>query len=313
MQTDPSVDKRTPTRSVSGRVPLRVRVAEIVAYRELLGNLIRKELKVKYKNSALGFLWSFLNPLLYLAIFSLVLGVFLGAGLPYYYFYLLSGLLAWNVFGIGLSTATGAIVGNSSLVGKVYFPREILPLSAIGASFIHFLLQLFVLVAFMGVAGYMRFWDAGFALFPAALAVEMLLVFGLGLLFASLNVYFRDVEHFLELALLGWFWMTPIVYASAWVQDRLGETMWFFFLLNPMTPVVLGYQRAFYAQVNPPREGPVTSELPRAGIEVTEVLVDAPLSWYFERLAYVAILALMLLAFGWWVFRRLDSRFAEEL
>lgn len=294
-------------------MPVRGRLSEIVRYRELLGNLIRKELKVKYKNSALGFLWSFLNPLLYMAIFSLVLGVFLGAGLPWYYFYLLSGLLAWNVFSMGLSGATGSIVDNSTLVGKVYFPREILPLSAIGASFVHFLLQLVVLIAVMGVARYVRFWDAGFALFPAALAVEMLLVLGLGLCLASVNVYFRDVAHLLELTLLAWFWMTPIVYASPWVQDRLGDALWFVFLLNPMTPVVLGFQRAFYAQVRPATEGPVDAQLPREGIAVSEALVDAPLSWYFERLAYVAVLALVLVAFGWWVFRRLDSRFAEEL
>jgi hypothetical protein len=140
-------------RVVSPRPTVKARNPELAHSRELPCNQSRKHLKVKYKNSALGFVWSLLNPLLYLVIFSTVLGVFLRFGFPYYAFYLLSGLLAWNLFVASVAGATGSIVGNSNLVSKVYFPREILPLSAIGAALVHFVLQLFVLLAAMDCCG----------------------------------------------------------------------------------------------------------------------------------------------------------------
>ncbi|MGH7424980.1 MAG: ABC transporter permease [Candidatus Methylomirabilales bacterium] len=279
-------------------------IREVVAYRELLISLIRRELKVRYKNSALGFVWSMLNPLLYLAIFSIVLGVFLRAGLPWFPFYLLSGLLAWNLLAASLTASAGSIVGNASLVTKVYFPREILPLSAIGAAFYNFLLQLVVLVSAMALFGYQRFWDAGILILPLALLVQILFIIGLAFLVASLNVYFRDVQYLLELVLLAWFWMTPIVYASAWVADRLQrfDLLYSAYFANPMNIIVIGYQRALYSQVSPPtREGAVS------------VLIDQPLSWYVTRLGLAGLASIVLITFGWRVFRRLHSRFAEEL
>lgn len=281
------------------------RAAELYRYRELLGNLVRKELKVKYKNSTLGFLWTMLNPLLYLVIFTVVLGVFLRSGVPWFALYLLSGLLAWNLFSTALSGSTGSIVGNSTLVTKVFFPREILPLASIGASMVHFVLQLLILIAAMLITGYQRFWDAGLSLLPMALVVEILFLAGLGLLLASLNVYMRDVQHLLELALLAWFWMTPIVYASGWVAERLSRYPLLFklYLANPMTAIVLGFQRALYVQRRPAGIGP----------NDPSVLVDAPLGWYFRMLGLAGAGALVLLVFAWWLFRRLDGRLAEEL
>ena len=114
-------------------------------YHELLVALVRKELKVRYKGSTLGFLWSLLNPLLYLAVFYYVFEVVLEAGIPNFAIFLLSGLLAWNLFSSSLLTGTGAIVDNGALVKKVYFPREILPLANVGASLVHFFLQLIVM------------------------------------------------------------------------------------------------------------------------------------------------------------------------
>jgi len=274
-------------------------------YQELLRNLIRKELKVKYKNSALGFVWSLLNPLLSLLIFSLVFRVLLRFGIPFYAFYLLSGLLAWNLFSMSLTTATQSIVVNSSLVSKVRFPRAALPLASVGASAYHFGVQLAVLVGAMIVFGYFRFWDAGLALFPAALMIELIFVSALAFVLAAVNVYFRDVGHLLELALLAWFWMTPIVYASAWVQERLADTpgLWSLYLANPMTGIVLAFQRGLYAQVSAPGEEG----------EPFPVLVQASLGWYYQRLAYVAVISVVALGICLLIFRRLEGRLAEEL
>lgn len=270
-----------------------------VRHRELLSNLIRKELKVKYKNSALGFVWSLANPLLYLVVFSLVLTEFLKAQMPQYHFYLLSGLLAWNMFTAVLPATSRSIVDNASLVTKIYFKREVLPLSAVGAGVVHFLLQFGVLLVAMLVFSHERFWDAGFVLFPFASIALLTLLAGMGLILACINVYYRDVQHLVEVGLLAWFWLTPIVYPSSIVRS---SRFWGIYLLNPMTPIVLGFQRALYARVNFVKDGVVQNTLP-----------PFPITWYATRLGYVMLTAAVILAAGLWLFRRLDSRLAEEL
>jgi ABC-2 type transport system permease protein len=121
-----------------------------------------------------------------------------------------------------------------------------------------------------------------------------------------LNVYFRDVGHLLELLLLAWFWMTPIVYPIAFPQERLGDVsplLFRIYLLNPMTSIVLAFQRGIYRDINPVD----------ANGTVQHILIDAPLSWYMGHLAVVAVVAVVLVAVGWSIFRRLESRLAEEL
>lgn len=276
---------------------------EILRYRELLGNIIRKELKVRYKNSALGFLWSMMNPALYLVIFTIVFTKFLGNAIPYFAIYLLSGLLAWNLLSAALNGSAGSIVGNSNLVTKVYFPREILPLASIGAGLVHFFLQLLVFI-FGLLAFRYPFEPSGLILLPAALVVELVFLTGLGLLIASFNVYFRDVQHFLELALLAWFWMTPIVYPIAFVEKGLqGSALWHVYRANPATSIVLAFQRALYGHVTPLSDKGVPQQ----------VLLDQPISDYLLSLGGVGLLSLGLLLVGFLVFHRLESRLAEEL
>jgi ABC-2 type transport system permease protein len=269
------------------------RVADLVRYRELLVNLIRKELKVKYKNSVLGFAWSMLNPALYLVIFYIVFTHFLGANIPVFPIYLLSGLLAWNLWSASLGGSVAALLGNANLVTKVYFPREILPLSTIGASVIHFFFQFAVLVLALFVFRYSVGIEA-VALIPFALVVELLLLVGVCLIVSVLNVYFRDIQHLLELVLLAWFWMTPIVYGIVLIQDK-PLWVWRLYLLNPMTHIVLAFQRGIY------------------GLEEKANDLGQPLIWYFRNLSIIAVIAIALIAFGWWMFRRLESRLAEEL
>jgi ABC-2 type transport system permease protein len=278
--------------------PAPSRRGSFVRHRELLGNLIRKELKVKYKNSALGFVWSLANPLLYLVVFSLVLVEFLRVSMPEYHFYLLSGLLAWNFFAAVLPATSRAVVDNASLVTKIYFRREVLPLAAVGAGVVNFVMQFGVLIAAMLVFSHQRFWDAGIVLLPMAALVLLLLLAGSGLILACVNVYYRDVQHLLEVGLLALFWLTPIVYPSSLAQGRF----WTVYLLNPMTPIVLGFQRALYARVSVLQDGNMTNVLP-----------DGPVTWYMERLGYVALMAFVILGIGLFLFRKLDGRLAEEL
>ncbi|MGH2733736.1 MAG: ABC transporter permease [Actinomycetota bacterium] len=293
MSTEVQVQTRVPTLDLVGRL------RRLIAYRELLINLVRKELRVRYKESVLGFLWSMLNPLLYLAVFYVVFNFFLpNRGVPYFTIFLLSGLLGWTLFSSSLAGGANSIVGNGALLKKVNFPREVLPLATVGASVFHFLLQMLVLLGVLILIGY-PFFGENLLLVPVALTVEVLLLAGLVLLVSSVTVYLRDVQHFVELALLAWFWMTPIVYQVAIVFDRLAPKGLFgLYLLNPMAPITLAFQRAFYNRVTP------------QGIPI---LLDAPLSWYMARLGLVALVALALFVVGLAVFARAEGNFAEEL
>ncbi|MEO5678140.1 MAG: ABC transporter permease [Acidimicrobiales bacterium] len=223
------------------------RLADVYAARELLVALVRKELKVKYKDSTLGFVWSMLNPALYLAVFYVVFSLFLQNGIPLFPLWLLSGLLVWNFFSMVLPTATGTLIANSALVKKVSFPREVLPLAAVGAGMVHFCLQGLVLLGALAVFRH-PVAPAYLWLLPIALMYLVLFSSALAIALSAMNVYVRDLQHLLELVLLGWFWMTPIVYPYRQVSDKLGPhgmPAWAF-LANPITPVVVVFQRALY-------------------------------------------------------------------
>lgn len=279
------------------------RVRELSGYREILLNLIRRELKVKYTASVLGAVWSLLNPVVFLAVFSFV-AIVLGHDIPNYPVYLLSGLLPWNLFSMSVTAAARSVVDNSNLVKKVYFPREILPLASIGVALVDFVLQSLVLLLFMVVTGY-DFSLVGLALWPLAFVALLLFTTALSMWLAALNVRYRDVQHLLGLALLVWFWMAPIVYASAFVQRKLsavsvlGVDLFAVYLLNPVADVVMGFQRALYGAVRPPGSD--------------GVLVDASVGWVAGALAIVAVGSLVLLRLTWGTFFRLSGDFAEEL
>src|SRR5919108_540289 len=189
---------------------------------ELLANLVRKDLKVKYKNSALGFVWSLANPLLYLAVFTLVFNVFLRGGVDNFAVLFMAGFLVWNFFNLSTMSATGAVVGNANLVRKVRFPRIVLPLSSVGFAGVHFLLQMLVFLVFL-VPFYPQAFGPQLWLVVPALAVAVVFTVAMSLLASALNVRYRDVEHLLEIALLAWFWLTPIVYRVALVQEQLAR------------------------------------------------------------------------------------------
>ena len=272
---------------------------QIWSYRELLSGLVRKELKVKYKNSSLGFLWSMLNPALYLVVFYFVFQVFLRNGIPRFPIYLLSGLLVWNFFNGSLSGSTGSITGNSSLVNKVYFPREILPLATVGATLVHFFLQALVLVGALVLFQQPIPWSYLWLVVPA-LAVLIVLTSAISILLSAINVYARDTQHLLELLLLAWFWMTPVVYQYRLVADRLNARDWpeWLMLLNPVVAVTTSFQRAIYGTVS-------SGDL--------NILPPYGQWWYLRNLGLVGLLAIVLFVISIRVFDRLQGNFAEEL
>jgi ABC-2 type transport system permease protein len=283
-------------------------VGEIWAFRELLGNLVRKELKVKYKDSVLGFLWSLARPLFLLMIYWLVFGKFLRAGIPDFAFYLFSGLVAWDLFSSTLGAATTSIVANAGLIKKVYFPREILPMAAVGAGLVHFALQMLVLFGVLLAFGY-GFWGPNLLLLPVAFLALVLFAAAMSLLLSAANVYLRDVQHLLEVFLLLWFWLTPIVYPinvaleSLSRQQLLGVKLSTVYLLNPMANVVIGFQRGIYKRV---------AAIGADGKPVA-TLYQASYGGYLGRLLAVIALSCVLIWLAQRVFARAQGNFAQEL
>jgi ABC-2 type transport system permease protein len=235
-------------RPMSGRRSAIAHLREIIQYRELLVMLVRKELTVRYKNSALGFTWSMVQPLFLLVVYTAVFAI-LRAGFERFAIWVLCGLLVWTLISSSLITATVSITSNASLVGKVKFPRAVLPLASVGGALVHFFLQM---VAFVGVLAVTRHpvdWEYVWLL-PIALATALILCAALALLLAPANVYARDTMHLLEMLVLGWFWATPILYqyarAAEWLDGK-GVGEWAL-LANPATPIVTTFQRALYGR-----------------------------------------------------------------
>jgi len=308
---EPTVRRRAPgsARVVRSKISPRERLARIVAYHELLVGMVRKELKIKYKNSVLGFAWSLLNPLLYLVVFYVAFQVILKAGIPSFPIWLLSGLLVWNLFSTGLGGATGSVVANSGLVKKVAFPREILPLASVGSMLVHFFLQSAVLFVVLIIVRWHVAW-AYLPMLPVALVALLLLTGALGILLSAVNVYLRDTQHFLELALLAWFWVTPIVYPFQTVAKKLHtpgtSTLSHVFarvwMANPVTPIVLLFQRAIYGKLENTHTSPPTPLLPHWGYGT-----------YVAYLGWSFLVGILVLVLGVYVFGRSEANFAEEL
>lgn len=299
------------------------RIRNVWRYRELLGNLTRKELKVKYKNSVLGFVWTLLNPALYLVVFSLVFAEVLRVDVPYYAIYFLSGLLVWNFFSTALSTGTVSITGNAQLVQKVWFPREILPLASIGAAVVHFFLQAIVLVGALALFRRTPSLDHMIAL-PLAFLVLLLLSSALAIALSAVNVYLRDTQHLLELALLAWFWLSAIVYPYRLVAERLGPAREWMASLNPVIPIVVTFQKVLYNPEEPAfgwftnphaAGGGLTSFDPNGTIpdQTSPALISHPLGWYLTRLGIMGVVSIVLLFGALWLFGRLEDDLAEEI
>jgi ABC-2 type transport system permease protein len=298
------------TRIVSSHVSIPGRVAEIWRSRQLLLNLVRTEIRIKYKNSVLGLLWSLLSPAMGLLVYTLVFSVALKNGIPEFVILLFSGLLAWNLFQTSVLSATGVIVNNAGLVKKVSFPREILALASVGSASVFFFFQACVMVLFLVVLH----WRPAFGeLWLLIVALVPLLVFvaAISIFLAAVNVYLRDTQHLVEVVVgAAWFWACPIVYSfQQKVYPALkGHHLLWLYLLNPLTPIVLTFQRVIWA-----RTGIVqltTNVHPRQYAQ----LLPGWGNWTYVEMDLIVLGAsLILLYLAMVVFGRLAGNFAEEL
>lgn len=215
-------------------------IKELWEYRELLYFLAWRDVKVRYKQTALGVLWVILQPLATVAILSLVFGRLLKvpSGEVPYPLFLLSALLPWNYFSSTLSRCSSSLVGSANLITKVYFPRLVIPLSAAFSGMVDFFVALSVVVAMLLYYGILP--GSGVLLLPGFLIMALLAAVGFGLLLAALNVRFRDVNYLVPFLLQIWMYGTPVIYGSNLIPERFRWIL----VLNPMTGVVEGFRWA---------------------------------------------------------------------
>jgi ABC-type polysaccharide/polyol phosphate export permease len=252
-------------------------VGALWRYRDLLVNLVQRDLRVKYKGSTLGFAWSLIHPLVMAGVYTIAFKIVLRVGIDRFPLFLLTGLLPWMFFSQALSQATGSVADAGSLVRKVAFPRLALPLAAVATQFVQFALMYAVIVPLGALFGG-GLSPALLAIVPIAL-LQGLFTAGLALALSTAYVYFRDTRHLLDVALQVWFWVTPIVYSMSLVPEALRPWL----ALNPMTTFVTAYHGVV-----------LDHALPGAG-----------------ALALMAGVAGLAFVAGLYVFTRYERRFAE--
>jgi ABC-2 type transport system permease protein len=216
-------------------------VLEVVRFRALIKNLVFKDLKLKYRGSVLGVVWSLLNPLLMLLVYTLAFKLILRVPTENYAFFLLAGLLPWTFFASSLTASTQAIVRDAGLIRKIYFPREVLPIATVLFTFSQLLLALAVFVpALLWVSGGRLDWPA--VLVVPVLLLHLLFTLGIGFILALGTVFFRDVAHLTEVAVVLLFWVTPIIYPVTMAPDELQV----FFKLSPLAGFAMMYQDVLF-------------------------------------------------------------------
>lgn len=255
-------------------------LSEIYKYRQMIISLVRKDLRGRYKGSVLGFLWTFINPLLQLCIYTIVFSTIMRAGIDKFYIFLFVALVPWIFFSSCLTGGSTVVIGNQDLVKKIYFPRIVLPLSYVTSCFVNMLLSFVVVFAVLIVTDYgMNF--AAILYLPLIMLVEYILALGIALISSACTVYLRDLEHILGIVSMGWMYLTPIVYSP----EMVPEQFLVFFNLNPMTPIIQAYRDILYYKQAP----------------------------HLETLVQAAVLGIVVVIIGSYLFNKLQKGFIEEL
>ena len=252
---------------------------KIYNYRELLKTNVKKEIRGRYKNSFLGVLWSFLNPLLQLLVYSVIFGALLAGGDKTYPIYICVALIPWTYFTTSITQAAFTVIGNADIIKKVYFPREILPISVVTSGAVNFIISTIIILAFVIFSGVGLSWYI--LLYPFILLIQYVLLLGIGFIVSSVTVYFRDLEHIIGVVLMAAFYATPIVYKL----EQLPHTLQILVNLNPMTHLINAYRDIFYYH-----------QMPNMEILVTLLGIS-----------------LVLTVVGYFIFKKLQKGFAEQL
>lgn len=253
---------------------------ELWDYREMIINLVKRDLKSRYKGSVLGFFWMFLNPLLQLFVYTIVFSTIMRMGIDKFYLFLFVALVPWIFFSTCLSAGPTVIFSQQDMVKKIYFPREVLPLSFTLSQFVNMLLSfivIFVVVAFSGVG----INPLALLYLPLIMIIEFILALGVTYIVSAMNVYFRDLEHIMSIVSMAWMYLTPVIYPVEMVPEQYVKL----FYLNPMTSITIAYRDILYY-----------GKVPQ-----------------LSTLMNAVIMGIVVLIIGQITFSRLQRHFAEEL
>lgn len=224
-------------------------VRAVLRHRELLALLVARDLKVRYKRSSLGMLWTLLNPLLQMVVYTLVFSTIMRIGIEDYPVFLLAGLLPWTLISVGSVSASMSLLGNQSLIRKVAVPQAVYPLAAVGSKLTDAVLSLPALAILAVALG--RTPGVSWLFVPLAFLLAAAFTTGLGLLFSSLSVFFRDVRHLIEVLFQIWFYVTPVFYPVSFLEN-LHPALRTVLALNPAAPIVRMFQLSIYEGRIPP-------------------------------------------------------------
>lgn len=253
---------------------------EIIDYRQMIFSLVKRDLRGRYKGSALGFLWTFLNPLLQLIVYTFVFSTIMRAGVKDYYLFLFVALVPWTYFAAAVSGGASCIIGQKDMVNKIYFPREVLPIAHVISQLVNMLLTFIVVILVIIVSGKGVNLSVWFY-FPIIVIQETLLAIGLTFLFSAITVYFRDMQYILSVVILAWQFMSPVMYGVDQIPDKYRKI----FYLNPMTPVIEGYRDVFYYKQAP----------------------------HLHSFIIGTIMGVVFLLIGWFSFQKMKRHFAEVM
>lgn len=273
-------------------------LADVFRNRFLLKLLVQKEIKVRYRGTVLGLLWSYLKPAVQFLVYYIAMGVFLDLqrGLENFAIYLFSGIVLMNLFGEVFGNASRSITGNGGLLKKIYLPRQLFPVANVFVALVHFVPQLVILLVACLAAG----WHPDFKQFLCMIAgflIVAIFALGLGMVFATLNVFFRDSENFVDLILMVSTWASPVLYTIDMVQMKLPEWVWYVFLANPLTIAVELFHYGFW--------------FPSTELIQTRWWVIPHLMTFWTPFAL--LLALATVFIGDRMFRHFEGNFAQEL
>ena len=254
---------------------IRGKALELYRYREMFTGLVNREIRARYKGSVLGFMWSLLNPLMMMTVYSIIFSVYMRVNIPNYPMFIFSGLLPWTWFSTSLTNGTAAIVANGGLIKKVYFPLEVLPLVNVTTNLVNFVLTLPVLGIFMAWFHVTPTWHLVWL--PVVIAIQFVLSLGLALILATLHTFFRDVELVLGPVLLAWFYMTPVVYEASSVPVKYSALLTF----NPMSTVITAYQDILFRG-----QMPAPSSLISAAVTATGLFIIGQMVFQTKKFSF---------------------------
>ncbi|MFV0424973.1 MAG: ABC transporter permease [Bacilli bacterium] len=257
---------------------------ELYQYRELLKSNIKKEIRGKYKGSFLGVLWSFVSPLLMVLVYSFIFPLLMGTP-DDYVVYLVTGILPWTFFAGCVSSGTITVILNANLIKKVYFPREVLPISVVLSGAINFVISCIVIFIFLLTSGIGL--SGNLVYFPLILLIQVMFSLGVTFILAAINVYIRDIEYIMNFIILLLMYLTPILWEVNMITTKAPQFKEYvkYLFINPMAGIIDSYHQIFYYK-------------------------SAPNS---NILLYTLVISVVLMIVGYFTYRKLEKGFAEEL